>query len=88
VKLQLHPDAEQELFHDAAWYDAERVILEAPSSWPLWPDVPGDVVPPIRRVVAGRFPHVIGYQVFDNRVLILTVASGRREPFYWRGRAS
>jgi hypothetical protein len=27
VKLQLHPDAEEELFHDATWYDSDRAGL-------------------------------------------------------------
>jgi toxin ParE1/3/4 len=102
VKLQVHPEAEEELFHDAAWYDADRiglgdeflahiyrwfdVILESPHAWPKWQNAP-DLPIPIRRVVVGRFPHSVCYQAFPDIVLVLAVASGRREPSYWRHRA-
>jgi len=51
MRLKIHPVAEDELFHGAAWYDDRRsglgedflahvyrwfdIVLEAPSAWPL-----------------------------------------------------
>ena len=61
MKVELHPEAEIELYEAAAWYDDQRtglgddllaeitrwldVIAEAPSIWPKWPDAP-DLDPP------------------------------------------
>ncbi len=72
LNVKLHPEAEEELFQHAAWYDDQRsglgdafleevyrwldIISEAPQTWPLWPGIPGEVSPPIQRVVADRFP--------------------------------
>ena len=103
MRLKIHPDVEEELFQGAAWYDDRRsglgdeflvhiyrwfdVVLESPSTWPLWPDTPQDLEPPIRRVVVDRFPYLIGYQAFAEHILILAVAHGRRSPLYWMLRA-
>jgi len=99
MHLKIHPDAEEELFHGAAWYDDRRVGLgedflshvyrwlevigQSPSSWPRWPGTPEDLVPPIRRALLERFPFAVGYQAFADYVLILTVAHCRRTPLYW-----
>lgn len=104
MRLKLHPEAEEEIFQDAAWYDEQRtglgdeflqhvdrwfgVILETPRVWPLWPGAPPNPVAPIRRVVLDRFPHSIAYQVFATHVLVLAVAHDSRRPFYWRNRTS
>jgi toxin ParE1/3/4 len=98
MRLKLHPDAEEELFHDAAWYDDRRmglgdefleyiygwfdVVLESLEAWPCWPATPDGVTPKIRRVVVDRFPYSIGYQAFVDHVLILAVAHCRRRPLY------
>lgn len=103
MRLKLHPEAEEEIFRDAAWYDDQRaglgdeylqhvdrwlgVILETPRVWPRWPGAPRQLAAPIRRVVLDRFPHSIAYQVFPTHVLVLAVAHQSREPFYWRNRA-
>ena len=102
MHLKIHPVAEDELFHAAAWYDDRRqglgedflehvyrwfdIILESPSAWPLWPGTPDDLVTPIRRVLLDRFPFAIGYQVSGDYVLVLAVAHCRRTPLYWGGR--
>lgn len=103
MRLKIHPDAEEELFQGAAWYDDRRVglgdeflahvyrwfdvVIESPSTWPLWPSTPQELTPPIRRVVVNRFPYLIAYQVFSEHVLILAIAHSRRSPLYWLVRA-
>ena len=98
VRLELHPEAEDELFHDAAWYDDQRlglgdeflehvyrwfaVVLESPNIWPRWADTPTDLDPIIRRLVIDRFPYSVAYQVFADHVLVLAVAHASREPLY------
>ena len=66
MKVQLHPEAEEELYQGAAWYEDREVglgdsllaevarwfdvIAESPATWPSWPGSP-DLGVPIRRVV-------------------------------------
>ena len=103
MKLQLHPEAEDEIFHEAAYYEAARVglgddflehvqrwfdvVLENPHVWPQYVELPG-LDSPIRRVVLDRFPHSIVYQAFPERVQVLAVAPAKRRPFYWLNRAT
>jgi hypothetical protein len=102
VALRLHPEAEEELFHEAAYYDDARlglgdeflehvyrwfdVILDAPHAWPRWVGTPESDTP-IRRVVLDRFPHSIAYQVAAEDVVILAVAPAKKRPLYWQSRA-
>lgn len=102
LSVKLHPEAEEELFQDAAWYDDQRsslgdaflqevyrwfdIISGAPQVWPLWPGIPGEVSPPIQRVVADRFPYKIAYQELADHVLVVAVAHSSREPLYWAAR--
>ena len=102
VSLKLHPEAEEELFHDAAWYDDQQrglgddflaeiyrwfdIISEAPHVWPSWPGIPADVSPPVQRVVTDRFPYKVAYQELPAYVLVLAVAHSSREPLYWAHR--
>lgn len=102
MKVELHPEAEVELYEAAAWYDDQRpglgdellaeitrwldVISEAPSTWPKWPGAP-DLDPPIRRVLTDGFPYAIAYQAHSSRVWVLSFAHTSRRPFYWAKRA-
>ena len=101
MKIKLHPEAEEELYESAVWYDDERpglgdefleemtrwldVIAEAPSTWPKWPNAP-DIVPPTRKVLTYRFPFAIAYQASSNLLWILAFAHTSRRPFYWAKR--
>jgi hypothetical protein len=56
VKVELHPEAEEELYQAAEWYDSQRpglgtdlvaevtrwldAVAEAPTMWPKWPNAP------------------------------------------------
>ena len=101
MRLKLHPEAENELFEAAAWYDDQleglgddlvaemgswlEVIAEEPGMWPRWPKSP-DAIPPIQRVLARRFPYAIAYQTYSEYVAILAFAHTSRRPFYWADR--
>jgi toxin ParE1/3/4 len=103
MRLKTHPDAEEELYQGAVWYDDHRmglgdeflahvyrwfdVVAESPGTWSLWPGSPRELTPPIRGVVVDRFPYLIAYQVFSEYVLVLAVAHSRRSPMYWLGGA-
>jgi len=101
VKLQLHPDAEDELGQAALWYEQRvaglgedlltevdrwlEVIVETPLTWHRWPDAPA-LVPPVRRALLSRFPFAIAYQAFEDRIWVLAIAHTSRKPFYWARR--
>jgi hypothetical protein len=101
VKVQLHPEAEEELFQGAAWYDDREiglgddlldevarwldVIAESPTTWPRWPGSP-DLGVPVRRVVLDQFPYSIAYQAFPEHVWVVAIAHWSKAPFYWMRR--
>ncbi|MBN1444287.1 MAG: type II toxin-antitoxin system RelE/ParE family toxin [Planctomycetes bacterium] len=101
MKLELHPQAETELLEASSWYDEQlpglgddllaelahwlQIIAEAPLAWPKWPDGPA-LEPPIRRVLADRFPYAIASRAWSDRIQILAFAHASRRPFHWKGR--
>lgn len=101
MTLQLHAQAEEELFQAAAWYEDQvmglgldllnevdhwfAALVETPLIWPRWPNAP-ILAPPIRRAVLRRFPFAIAYQPFEDRVFVLAVAHTSRRPLYWTNR--
>ncbi len=101
MKVQLHPEAEEELYQGVAWYDDREaglgddllaevarwfdVIAESPATWPCWPRSP-TVGVPIRRVVLDRFPYSIAYQAFPARVWVVAISHWSKPPEYWMDR--
>jgi putative addiction module component (TIGR02574 family) len=77
VRLALLAEAEAELEAAATWYDdrseglgdefvavareAMMLVVEAPETWPVWPEAPPRI-PPIRRFLMPRFPYALAYQ--------------------------
>ena len=102
MRLALLAEAEAELEAAATWYDdrseglgdefvavareAMMLVVEAPESWPVWPEAPARI-PPIRRFLMPRFPYALAYQVFPGLLAVLAVVHVRRRPLYWIGRA-
>lgn len=95
MKLEFHPQAEQE-FNDAVDYYEEcslglgkQLVLEIyaatdriiahPQAWPI---IQGD----IRRVLAHRFPYGLLYVVKKDVIQILAVMNLNRHPDYWKNR--
>lgn len=97
IKVEFHPEAEQELSEAKSWYRERsklaarafateiatsiRQISDAPSRWP-------ETKPGERRFVLSRFPFSILYRVSPNRIFITAVAHQKRRPGYWRERKS
>jgi toxin ParE1/3/4 len=95
MNYEFHPEAEQELYEAAAYYEAglsglgrdfahevERVInilLEHPE---LGARVDRD----LRHFVLRRFPFSVVYAATDRLISIVAIAHGSREPEYWKGR--
>jgi hypothetical protein len=102
MMIQLHRQAEEELFQAVRWYDDQvsglgddllievehwlDVIPDTPLTWPLWPGA-RKLDPPVRRAVLKRFPFAIAYQALEDRLLVLAFAHTSRRPLYWSNRA-
>lgn len=93
LPVVFHPEAVEEAAAARMWY-AERnqsaadsflaeldhaieAISESPERWPLF-------VHNTRRYLFNRFPFQIVYRVASERIEIVAVAHGRRQPGYWR----
>ena len=98
-----HPAAAAAVVSETAWYENESAglgdrFLAAVEASVLrcsrWPNVGTPVVISPdgavvnRKLPVGGFPWAIGYDVTDERLLVLAVFNQRREPEYWIDRAS
>lgn len=97
VKIEFHPEAEQDLAEAKSWYRERsklaarafatefaasvRQISNSPNRWP-------ETKPGERRFVLARFPFSILYRVKTDAIFITAVAHQRRRPEYWRHRTS
>ena len=95
IKIEFHPEAEQELSEAKSWYrarsklaarafatdiaDSIRSIAATPKRWPE--HRPGE-----RLFVLSRFPFSILYRVRADLVFITAVAHQKRRPGYWQDR--
>jgi hypothetical protein len=102
VRIELHPEAQSEIRSAALWYEERRAGLgdefieevskglwrveQSPASFPVWPGT-GESLVPIRKVVLGRFPYLIAFEVRLNQAFVLAVAHANRRPLYWLGRS-
>lgn len=97
MKYELHPDAELELYEAAAYYEAsvpglcvrfgdeiERVVgLSARSS-----GNGARIDEDLRHFVLLRFPFSVVYAITGDRIYIVAIAHGSREPDYRKHRQS
>lgn len=93
----LAPDAQAELEGAAEWYEGRReglalkflshvnaalmAIEETPSAFPAW-----EHDPRFRKFVLQRFPYLVFYRELDDRIEVVAIAHGAREPGYWQKR--
>ena len=96
-EVVLTPDAQAELEGATEWYEARaggigqkfvgsvdealQQIGESPSAFPKW-----EQDSRFRRFVLQRFPYIVFYRETADRVEVIAVAHGAREPGYWRKR--
>lgn len=96
-RLVLRPAAKAELRAVIQWYEQQRdglgaeflnamdrtleAILEAPTSYPIWP-----ADPRVRKKLVERFPYIVFFTVSPVLVRIVAIAHQRRAPGYWQNR--
>jgi plasmid stabilization system protein ParE len=95
MKCEFHPEAEQELYEAADFYEAGmaglgydfgdevnrviNILLEHPELGARSDD-------DLRHFVLRRFPFSVVYAATDQLLYIVAIAHGSREPGYWQAR--
>lgn len=96
MKLEFHPEAEQEFLEAAAHYETEipglgeRFHAEVNRATDLllqYPEIGPIVDAPLRKLVLDRFPYFLIYRISAETVRVLAVAHEKRRPGYWQARA-
>ncbi len=96
LPVTFHRAASAEFIEASAWYETKRIGLalefmdeiercvSLASKHPLQFAV---VREDLRRVVANRFPYSVYFRAEQNRIVVLAVFHGSRDPAIWQARA-
>ncbi len=100
MNVRIDPQAEAETREAAAWYEERRPglgleflaavddgvqrIRAAPERYSRLETLPDEQA--VHRLLLGRFPYAIVYEVAEDEIRILAVAHTRRRPNYWQHR--
>jgi hypothetical protein len=96
MRVERHPEADQELEEAAIWYERQqsglgedflqefewtlRRICEDPLRWRIFHNSN-------RKLNFDRFPYAIVYSIQEDAIWLKAVMHLHRRPFYWRARA-
>jgi plasmid stabilization system protein ParE len=95
LPAELRFEAKVDVVSARDWYNGQRpglgdefvaTVDELISQIEQTPELYAVVVRDVRRVKVRRFPYVAYYRILENRIEILAVLHGRRNPKIWRGR--
>ena len=95
--LRFHPEAEAELVEAAIWYEEQQqglgqrfltCVQDALNRTLLNPELYPLVDCDVRRCLTKTFPFGILFRAGKEQIAVLAVMHLRREPGYWRSRAS
>ena len=93
-RLDIRPEALDELDEAVGWYErcrpglgmelyaeVERVIAniaERPESFPIW-----RVDLPYRKARSLRFPYIVVFETYEDRIVVSAVSHTSRRPGHW-----
>lgn len=92
MRAVFHPEADEEFQHAIETYQAESVelglrfyrrVLEAVARIEAHPKVWPRLRGPVRKCLVEDFPYKLLYTVEPDRLSVVAVMHGRREPDYW-----
>ena len=95
MKLEFHPEAEEEFLAALSHYEAElpglglRFDAELHSATDLlgaYPEIGAPLEGELRKLILDRFPFYLIYSVIADTVYVVAVAHERRKPGYWQQR--
>jgi len=95
MKLEFHPEAEEEFLEAISYYEVqmpglgERFAAEVRAASALlleYPEIGPLISQELRKLVLDRFPYYLIYSSSSETVYIVAVAHERRKPGYWEAR--
>lgn len=95
LPVVVRPEADDDIFAARAWYDGQSPGLGARFAARLAaaidrigdaPELYGEVGRGVRAAPVARFPYVVYYRPYAERVEVLAVLHGRRDPAAWQDR--
>lgn len=95
MKLEFHPEAEQELIEAAAYYEGEvpglgerlgAEVRRASDRLLEYPQIGPLIESELRKFVLDQFPYTLIYSVSAEALQIIAVAHQKRRPGYWKTR--
>ena len=87
LSVSFRHSARAEFIEAAAWYESERQNLGVEFTAEIERCVAATVYKDVRRVVAKRFPFNVYFRAETNRIVVLAVFHGSRDPAIWQHRA-
>ena len=96
LPMDLLPEAEADLVAGRKWYEQQRAGLgdefieavdELLSRINAMPELYAVVLQGVRRAKLRRFPYLAYYRVLADRIELIAVLHGGRDPRVWQGRA-
>ncbi|MBL8797931.1 MAG: type II toxin-antitoxin system RelE/ParE family toxin [Planctomycetia bacterium] len=96
LRIVLRPPAENDLLQAKEWYAAKSVELgddfatkfeEALARVQAMPELYAATYRNVRKAKLRRFPYVVYYRILTDRIEVLAVLHGGRNPRIWRDRA-
>lgn len=95
LRVELHPDAEEDLYDGMSYLEAERpgygeildeAVQDAEDLIARFPHSGRVIVEGIRRVQVKGFRYALIYEVRRTSILVLAVAHHSQHPDFWIGR--
>ena len=96
LPVVVRPEADEDIAAARDWYDDQQAGLGKPFAARVaavidrlgdMPELYCEVGPGVRAAPVARFPYVLYYRPFADRVEVLAVLHGSRDPSAWQDRA-
>lgn len=96
LPIILRPEAQDDVLETRDWYDGQQpgfgdafndALKEFIERIRATPETYSLALKNVRRGKLRRFPYVVYYRILDDRVEVIAVLHGRRDPRVWQSRA-
>jgi plasmid stabilization system protein ParE len=95
MKLEFHPEAEEEFLEAVSYYEAqvpglgERLSAEVRTATAVllqYPEIGSSIDEELRKALLDRFPYYLIYTASSEAIYVVAFAHERRRPGYWQAR--
>lgn len=96
LPIVLRPEAQDDLLEARNWYERQRLGLgdafgEAVEQFlrriEVMPEICAIALKGVRRGKLRRFPYLVYYRILEDRIEVIAVLHGGRDPRIWQSRA-